>query len=216
MNQSESVKGLMAALSAAQASFKAVPKSADNPFFKSKFAPLVKIVEYAGPILVEHGLIVSQDITTIAGEDGTLVDALETTLYHLASGEFKTRVMMLHPVKLEPNAQASAITYARRYAYVTTLGLQVDKDDDGAAGSGQGGRPARQATTNTEESGEGPSAPLPFTPSQQEIISHPVFMEMEREKKGEFVSDAVGYPVGSLRELDDEDCDKVLFRLNPL
>ena len=49
---------LAAALVAAQGEFAAVPKTADNPFFKSKYAPLSTVVEVTQPILAKHGLAV--------------------------------------------------------------------------------------------------------------------------------------------------------------
>lgn len=117
---------LMKALGKFQSEIKAIPKTTENPFFKSKFAPLPQIVEAAQPVLQNNDLVVSQDITTLDGQD-----ALETCVFHTKSGEYKVSVALLHLAKSDPQAQASAVTYLRRYAYVTTLGLQVDKDDDG-------------------------------------------------------------------------------------
>jgi hypothetical protein len=129
-NKSESINNLMKVLGNFQNSVKAIPKTADNPFFKSKFAPLNKIVEYIQPILEKNGLVVSQDITSDNG-----VDTLTTLLFHTPSGEWKESVALLHLAKSDPQAQASAVTYLRRYTLVTTLGLQVDKDDDGQKGT---------------------------------------------------------------------------------
>ena len=151
MSRSAATGELMKALGAAQAKFKAIPKSADNPFFNSKFAPLPKIVEYAQPILDENGLVVFQAITTLEDREGALRDALRTTLYHTPSDQWETEVALLHLPKNDPQAQASATTYLRRYAYVTALGLQVDKDDDGNKGT-QGKRDEeKKSDSNREE-----------------------------------------------------------------
>jgi len=123
---SESLNELATALVAAQAEFGAVPKGSVNPFFKSKYAALPDVVSHATPILSKHGLAISQFI------DGeyTEGDALTTYLLH-SSGQFISHTMRLHLVKDDPQAQGSAVTYARRYAYMAALGLVADEDDDG-------------------------------------------------------------------------------------
>lgn len=44
----------------------------------------------------------------------------------------------MKPVKDDPQAVGSAITYMRRYALGAVLGLNIDNDDDGNAASGVG------------------------------------------------------------------------------
>ena len=67
--QSETLKELATALSAAQAEFSAVPKESANPFFKSKYADLATVVQVATPVLTKHGLSISQHISNEAGVD---------------------------------------------------------------------------------------------------------------------------------------------------
>lgn len=126
---------LATALCAAQGEFEAVAKDANNPFFKSKYADLPAVVEAASPILNRHGLSVSQ----LPGFDEH-GDTLTTMLLH-TSGQFMGGTLRLRPVKDDPQAQGSAITYGRRYSYMAILGLVADEDDDGNAGS-QGRRSA--------------------------------------------------------------------------
>lgn len=117
---------LAAALVAAQGEFAAVPKTADNPFFKSRYAPLSTVVEVTQPILAKHGLAVSQHPTTLdTGEP-----ALTTYLLH-SSGQHMSSTMQLYAAKHDPQGQGAAITYARRFAYMSVLGLVADDDDDG-------------------------------------------------------------------------------------
>jgi hypothetical protein len=140
---SEQLSELAKALAAAQAEFTTIPKTDENPFFHSKYAGLPKIVEVASPILSKHGLSVSQFI----GHDGES-DTLTTWLLHV-SGEYLSGTMRLRPVKNDPQAQGSATTYARRYSYMSVLGLVADEDDDGNAAtknaqpSRSGGNPKR-------------------------------------------------------------------------
>jgi hypothetical protein len=152
---SGSIANLAAALSAAQGEFEAVDKTASNPFFKSSYAPLPDVVMAAAPILAKHGLSVWQSPTE--GADGK--DRLWTVLLH-SSGEYLGAFMPLRPVKQDPQAQGSAITYGRRYAYMAALGLVADEDDDGNSASGKGGQQQRPAPKRTA------AKPAPKTPSK--------------------------------------------------
>ena len=123
--QSPEINELASALVKAQAEFSAVPKGSVNPFFKSKYAALPDVVQSASPVLTKHGLAVSQFITHDEGGG----DALLTYLIH-ESGQFIAYSMKLHMTKEDPQAQGSAVTYARRYSYMSALGLVADEDDD--------------------------------------------------------------------------------------
>jgi ERF superfamily len=123
--QSPEINELAAALVAAQAEFSAVPKNSANPFFKSKYAALPDVVAHTAPVLAKHGLAVSQFI-----EGEYLPDGLITYLLH-SSGQYLAHTMRLHLPKDDPQGQGSAVTYARRYAYMAVLGLVADEDDDG-------------------------------------------------------------------------------------
>lgn len=127
---------LAAALVAAQAEFSAIPKTSDNPFFRSKYADLATVVSHAHPILSKHGLAVSQHPTVVDGEP-----ALTTHLIH-SSGQVLSSTMKLCAAKLDPQGQGAAITYARRFAYSAVLGLVTEVDDDGNAAS----TPVKQAS----------------------------------------------------------------------
>jgi hypothetical protein len=122
---SEKIDELAKALIAAQAEFSAIPKGSVNPFFKSKYAALPEVISHTTPVLVKNGLAVSQHIDF----DGAN-DILCTYLLH-SSGQFIAHNMKLHLVKDDPQAQGSAVTYARRYSYMAVLGLVADEDDDG-------------------------------------------------------------------------------------
>jgi len=133
MANSQDINELASALVAAQAEFSAVPKGSSNPLFKSKYAALPDVVASASPVLAKHGLAVTQSITFVNGSQGP-IDALNTTLLH-KSGQFIEHAMILHLPKNDPQGQGSAVTYARRYAYMAILGLVADDDDDGNAAS---------------------------------------------------------------------------------
>jgi len=137
MARSQEINELAAALVAAQAEFSAVPKGSNNPFFKSKYAALPDVVASASPVLAKHGLAVTQGISFQQGfsdNANVLHDTLTTSLIH-KSGQWIESEMPLHLPKQDPQGQGSAVTYARRYAYMAILGLVADDDDDGNAAS---------------------------------------------------------------------------------
>jgi hypothetical protein len=127
---STEIQELIKALVSAQSEFSAIPKDSDNPFFKSKYAALPDVVKITTPVLAKNGLAVTQLVTTNA-EGG---DALSTVLLH-TSGQYLMDTANLHLVKTDPQGHGSAITYMRRYAYMSILGLVADEDDDGNAAS---------------------------------------------------------------------------------
>lgn len=151
---SEAVKHttLAEALVAFQAEVGFVAKDTQNPFFKSKYADLPAVMREAQPVLAKHGLAVSQ-LPSFFNADGKIYDTLRTVVIH-ESGQEVESTMVLHPVKNDPQAHGSAITYARRYAYMAALGLVADVDDDGNAASAKAAprkaAPKKAAPTNSE------------------------------------------------------------------
>lgn len=145
-------RGVTDAIVAFQAEVGTVAKDADNPFFKSKYADLPAVKAAAQPILAKHGLAVIQEPSYLVVGD-KVCDTLVTTVIH-ESGHWDSSArstMVLKPVKNDPQAQGSAITYARRYAFMAVLGLVADNDDDGNAAAA---RPrAAKATSKPKDDG---------------------------------------------------------------
>lgn len=81
-------------------------------------------------ILADHGLVITQQIE---GKDGA--SYLETILWHTSGQSISSSV----PLVIEgqgAQAFASAVTYMRRYAICSLLGIAPDDDDDGNLASG--------------------------------------------------------------------------------
>ena len=179
MIRSEALDALSVALSEAQGEFEAVSKTAANPFFKSRYAALPDVVKAATPILAKHGLAVWQ-----AGDTDETGEVLWTVVLH-KSGQYLGSAARLLPVKGDPQAQGSAITYQRRYQYMSALGLVADDDDDGNAASRPRPKPAparkpvpMHATTSVPATGS-PAAetvqPKPKAPEPklgQDVLDH--------------------------------------------
>lgn len=161
--------GLAAALIAFQKNPPHIRKEATNPFFNSKYASLDTIMAEVRPVLAEHGLAISQHPTVT--EHG--VPGLRTILLH-ESGDRLEDVMPLSVEKQGPQAQGSALTYARRYAVLAVLGLVADEDDDAnsaesrsaAAANDQGGTSGAAAETPFQA----PKAAQPATDPQRKAL----------------------------------------------
>jgi ERF superfamily len=125
IEHSDDLAELAAAIIEVQAAMPKIPKTSDNPFFKSKYADLADVKTLADPIITKHGLAVTQWPSN--NDKG---DTLVTMLLH-RSGQFIKSEMQLHLTKSDAQGQGSALTYARRYAYMASLGLVADVDDDG-------------------------------------------------------------------------------------
>lgn len=122
MERSESIKEIANALCKFQQEVGKIKKSANNPFFKSKYATLSDILDVIQEPLSNSGLSVMQLPT---GEN-----ELETIVMHI-SGEFIASKYTMRPTKNDPQGIGSCITYQRRYALGAALSLNIDEDDDG-------------------------------------------------------------------------------------
>lgn len=127
MEKSESIKDLAAALCKFQGEVEKIKKEAKNPFFNSKYATLANILDVIRQPLANNGLSFVQ---MPQGEN-----SLVTIIMHV-SGEWISGEYCMRPEKNTPQGMGSCITYQRRYALASVLGLNIDDDDDGNAASG--------------------------------------------------------------------------------
>jgi hypothetical protein len=124
------VSALTKALLVVQKEAPKIQKTAINPHFRSKYVSLETLTAQVLPILNAHGLVLLQEPTALNG-----VPALRTRLIHAETGEETESTMFLVLAKQDPQGQGSALTYARRYALMSVLGLVADADDDGERAS---------------------------------------------------------------------------------
>lgn len=109
-----------------------IAKDASNPFFKSKYAPLESILPAIKQPLKNAGLVFSQMPNHLmSSADKTYIPSLITKIIDIGSGEELSSEVPLILAKQDPQGVGSAITYMRRYALVSMLGLNCDEDDDG-------------------------------------------------------------------------------------
>ena len=91
------------------------------------YADLGTVLEAIKPVMTERGLAVSQPV----GAEGVATIVFHTSGQWLAFGPLKVK-----PTQNTPQAEGSAITYARRYQILAALNLATE-DDDGARASAQ-------------------------------------------------------------------------------
>ena len=103
-----------------------VVKGANNPFFKSKYADLNSVIEATDPALEEVGLVYIDNIEGLN---------LVSSLIDVDTGEKIVNSIPLLLSKQDMQQLGSAVTYARRFARLSMLGLQT-VDDDGSTASG--------------------------------------------------------------------------------
>ncbi len=139
------MKALAAALVEFQKNAPHIAKDSVNPHFKNRYASLDAIMDAVRGPLAEQGLVITQHPS-----EHDLVPTLDTILLHV-SGEMIRSTMLLSAERSGPQAQGSALTYARRYAVLAVLGLVADEDDDGEAAT-RGKEAAKPKTVGSEDS----------------------------------------------------------------
>ena len=144
MRQSESLNELATALAKAQGAIENASKSADNPYYKSKYSDLASVREAIRIPLAENLLSIIQ-LPTVSMETQTI--EVDTMLIH-GSGQFIAESLTLPAIRIsydrdsgeeqrtfDAQTVGSALTYARRYGLMAILNLAAEDDDGNAVAS---------------------------------------------------------------------------------
>ena len=134
MKQSESINGLLKSLCALQAEIPTMPKDTDG--YGYKYTNLDTIVATIKPLLAKHNIGYIQPITTTCFDGMKPCTAITTRIFN-ADGEYIEDTAILPEITVgKTNAaqnMGAAITYMRRYALCSMLGITSDEDVDGNA-----------------------------------------------------------------------------------
>jgi hypothetical protein len=122
MERSPSIVNLARSLKVFHMEIGKIKKDATNPFFNSKYATLSTILDAIKDPLQVAGLSFTQFPT---GQNG-----LTTVLMHCETGEFFSADYFMQPLKNDPQAQGSVISYMRRYSLAAVLGLNIDDETE--------------------------------------------------------------------------------------
>lgn len=118
------MKNLITALVKFQKDVPTIPKNKINPFFGSKYAELSTVIDTCSPSLNNNGLAVIQSFKSENNRN-----MLVTILCH-ESGETLDSCIYLPEIS-DAQKLTAAVTYLRRTAYLSIVGLVADEDDDG-------------------------------------------------------------------------------------
>lgn len=149
MLTSESIKEIALAMNQFQQEVEQPSKSADNPFFKSKYVPLENVISTIKKYAIPKGLSYFQD--TMTNEKGDI--GIRTRIQHVSGQFIETDILYLPNDKKNAQGAGSSITYARRYQLSAAFGIASDEDDDGngAAGVGKDTSTPKGNATNEDD-----------------------------------------------------------------
>jgi hypothetical protein len=192
MLRSEQIQDLATALAKAQGRIEGATKDSTNPYFRSSYADLASVWNAIRQPLSANGLSVVQTVA-VEGSDVTV-----TTLLLHESGQFISfDIKMIAQRQLKdgggwekidtPQAIGSVITYARRYALQSLVGV-APEDDDGEAGSGRGQQPTQPPASQQRP-------PQGSRQAQQEVAD---------KKLGSLIEDALTKLLARFKAVDAE------------
>ena len=138
------MKNLFKALAAFQQECPIIHKGTQG--YGYSYADLPTILKTINPLLAKHGLGFTQPVD---------LDTIQTIIFHVESGEQLTSsTLMPSDVELKGmnkfQVDGSKITYYRRYALSSMLGIVTDKDTD-AGGTPTKAKPKAKPAKKTEE-----------------------------------------------------------------
>ena len=165
--QTPPVSGALAAqLAKAQLELKKATKSADNPFFKSKYAGLDEVIEACRTVLNKHGIAVTQTQHFLRrhvedDKEYPPIIMLRTSL-HYGHEEVNSELPLMFK-QGDMQSLGSAMTYARRYSLQAICCVATDEpDDDGNAAAGRSVVEAKpKAAVKKAHRPRGPRQPEP-------------------------------------------------------
>jgi hypothetical protein len=103
-------------------------KSANNPFFKSKYTELNDVLSEVKSLCIKNNFIFMQYPVVIEGKN-----YLKTVLTHKDGKSVEACIELVSKDESDPQKLGSAITYMRRYSLISMFGLEQDDDDGNKA-----------------------------------------------------------------------------------
>lgn len=133
MKRSDQINELAAALAKAQAKIRVAPKDSrarvplkDGKSYEYSYSTLADVLEACRAPLAENGIAVLQPVVS----EGPAVHI--TTLLAHSSGQWVEETLTMIAGDARPQSIGSCITYGRRYALGSMVGVVSEEDDDGA------------------------------------------------------------------------------------
>ena len=135
VRRSATFSAMAGAMAKAQAEMTGASKDSTNPHFKNKYADLASVRDACQSALSKNQIAVFQS-PAAEGPRVTL-----TTLLAHSSGEWIEADLSMTAQQNTPQGIGSCITYARRYALASMVGVAPEDDDGNAASQPTQARP---------------------------------------------------------------------------
>ncbi|MFS7402200.1 ERF family protein [Carnobacterium maltaromaticum] len=130
MEKSNEIGSLAKAMALFRSKVEQPVKDANNPFFKSKYVTLECVIKSVDTAIVGTGLTWYQEPVSDNNKIG-----VATHIFHESGEWLAFEPFYVTPTKVDPQAQGSALTYAKRYSLAAAFGISSDIDDDGNGAS---------------------------------------------------------------------------------
>lgn len=108
----------------------AISKDSTNPFYKSKYFDINKLINQLQPLLDKYELVLYQPVVH---DYQTGTDVVQSYLKCAETENETPKSEMELPDIKDPQKMGSAVTYYRRYTLTSLLGLQAEDDDGNSA-----------------------------------------------------------------------------------
>lgn len=155
------------ALAKAQGEFGRVEKNAKNPHLRNRYADLASVTAAVAPALAANGLGIVGGVETVDGDPHRAT--LAVRLIHASGGWVEVTMPVVWEHGKGVNVAQSfggGLTYARRYAVMTLLGLAPEDEDDGCS-AGPMDRGRQQPQHHRPPQAQAKRGPSPAQPKAQ-------------------------------------------------
>jgi ERF superfamily len=126
------MKEILVKLAKVKQQMDSVKKTANNPFFKSKYADLNSHLEIIEPLLAANGLLLTQPCEiTLSGKN-----VVTSRVYDIETGQSLESSMELLVQGADMQKFGASVTYGRRFTVSALFGMQAE-DDDGNTATGK-------------------------------------------------------------------------------
>jgi len=166
------MKELIENLVKAQSAMSHAKASEDNEYFKSKYVPYEKLMDYVKTHLNDNGIYIQQ--VCHESDGGVCVE----TVLHGHGGSLSSGKVFVQAEKQTPQGYGSALTYARRYSLSLATGSGADKDDDANSAEDEYKKPKTVAKKPAS-----PKQPAKKPPQQKEEL--PLIAQGEHGLEGQ-------------------------------
>lgn len=212
MLHSDAINEIAAALAAAQGEFKAVAKdkTAKAGQYSYKYSDIADVLEMALPVLSKHKLALVQATDV---DSGAII--LRTRVVHASGQWIESGYPVCSASGQNHQQMGGALTYARRYAASSLLGIASDEDTDAQEAAQPVGRDSRRPQSaprqqETRQAAGQPAAARDPSPGEKGVKAAMLYAISLAESEAD-LNDWIKDPKtqGALEALDDTAKDEV-------